>query len=141
VTARLVIAPCGAQKQIVATRADEMYTGSYASLCLQVAQRLACEVQPSRIVILSAKYGFLDLDLVIEPYNVTFGDPSAITLEQLREQAERMHLAAIADVHVLGGRRYVDTVRALWPHAAQVIPAGVGGIGRQLAWLRKAAHG
>jgi hypothetical protein len=41
----------------------------------------------------------------------------------------------------LGGRRYTDVVRQAWRHHAPVTTplAGLGGIGKQIAWLRREA--
>jgi hypothetical protein len=61
----LVIVPCGSAKLRVPDRADRLYTGNYHRACLAWARSVA--PAPS-IFILSAKYGLVGLDQVIEPY-------------------------------------------------------------------------
>lgn len=71
-------------------------------------------------VVLSAKYGFLDPDHLIEDYDVTFSEPSTHPVDdaRLRAQAASMWpafgrpLTAFESVRVLGSATYVDRVRA-----------------------------
>lgn len=144
----LIIAPCGSRKAAAPAPARSFYTGVYARLALEHAEQLAGSLEDAGVLILSAKYGLVGLDDVLEPYNATFGrahrsrelvraetGPGTVTLEQLRAQLERRELAQLSDVRVVAGSRYVAIARELWPAAAAVIPAGLG-IGEQLHWLK-----
>jgi hypothetical protein len=63
-------------------------------------------------MILSPKYGFMRPDFVIlGNYDVTFESPDAISVRELKRQVERQGLGNYANVTVLGGRVYVETVR------------------------------
>ena len=60
-----VIVPCGSRKQTQACTAGTMYTGPYHRACLAYARS---RTDDAHIFILSAKYGFVKLDRIIEPY-------------------------------------------------------------------------
>jgi hypothetical protein len=62
---------CGKAKQSRACRAAELYTGSLTRLAIKWMER-NCE----EFYILSAKFGLLDPDRVIKPYNVKLSDYS-----------------------------------------------------------------
>jgi hypothetical protein len=69
------------------------------------------------MLILSARRGLLDFDQVLGPYDTTFGDPAAVTGQQVAEQADRLGVRGAAQVVVLGGRRYIAATRLAWPHS------------------------
>lgn len=69
----LIVVGCGDAKLAHAAPARELYTGSLFIDHLRLATRLARGAD-GRVVILSAKHGVLDLDTVIEPYDVTLAD-------------------------------------------------------------------
>lgn len=60
------------------------------------------------MVILSAKYGFLDPDTKIRNYNVTFLKPSThlISVDRLRQQVTKMRLCNFKEIIVIGGADY-----------------------------------
>lgn len=64
----IVFIGCGASKMKNACKAKNMYVGNYFRLCLAYAQTFTTQ---DNIYILSAKYGVLPLEKVIEPYNRT----------------------------------------------------------------------
>ncbi len=111
----LVVVPCGQGKiwgrspQAGATRAKDAYTGAPFKVNRRFAERFA-----TRWVILSAKYGFIEPDFLIpEPYNLTFKKrhPDLVTPASLRDQVEKLQLAAHPDVIVLGGKEYQKAAR------------------------------
>ena len=61
----IVFVACGAKKRDVTCRAEDMYLGYYFRMNLIYAKKLC----PAKIYILSAKYGVLELDDIIAPYN------------------------------------------------------------------------
>ncbi len=131
----LVIIPCGAAKRDYACQAHEMYVGTYFKACLRWA---LSATTPDRVLILSAKYGLLPLQQQIEPYDVTFGRDSSVTVDEVRRQATAMGLRAETKVLVAAGKRYVAMVQAVWPTARNVLD-GKGGMGHQISWLTKEA--
>lgn len=73
----IIVIPCGKKKLDHAAPAGDLYIGSQHRLARQAADRLAFN-NFGRVVILSAKHGLLDLDTVIEPYDLTVGDEGAV---------------------------------------------------------------
>lgn len=126
---RLVIVPCGTAKLDHAAPAGEMYVGTHHRACRRAADRIG-----GRVLILSALHGLQTLDTVIEPYNVRMGQPGAVTVATLQRQAQALGVDQVADVVVLGGRRYVDSAAAVWPHARRPLD-GCTSQGDQLARL------
>lgn len=128
----LVVVACGRRKAAAPSPARQLYTGPYARACMRYGEYWA-RLFNLELVILSAKHGFVAPNTVLEPYDVTFGDDDAIRLGDFRAQAEQLGFDRYVDV--VGGSTYVKIVRLIWPHARALIPK-VGGIGRQLAWLK-----
>jgi len=133
----LVVVSCGDMKHHMRTEAQHMYIGPYATSCRLYGLALARSLGGAPVKILSAKWGFIDLRAIIEPYDVAFGDRDAISLEDLKRQAA--FEGVDRRVIMIGGRRYFEIVRKCWPHTAERgIPIGAEtrGIGNQLRWLK-----
>lgn len=126
----LVVVPCGSRKLGWPARAADMYLGSYHRACRKAAEAL----QPARLLILSARYGLLDLDDVIEPYDTPHGTAGATTARLLLEQATERGIVRLDPVVALGGARHTALVRTVWPHARTPL-AGTRGMGEQMARL------
>lgn len=84
-SAAALVVPCGAAKLDREATAAELYTGSAFKLQLAAAQALAAETG-ERVLILSALYGLVDPDEVLEPYDVMMGQPGSVTAHQLALQ-------------------------------------------------------
>jgi len=78
-----VIIGCGGAKLDHAAPARDLYTGQAFRLNLAAALALV-DGDDGRVAILSAKHGIVQLDEIIEPYDVTVGDAEAITPRELR---------------------------------------------------------
>lgn len=129
----LVIVPCGQAKRATRSQAGVMYTGTYHRACLDYARSIA---PAEAILILSAKYGLLRLTDWVEPYDLRMGQRGAVTPDVVRAQAIRLGVLDARPVIALGGVDYTGVCRAVWPGC--VLPlSGVGGLGRQLQWLRQ----
>lgn len=109
----LILVACGARKAESARAAADLYTGSYTRMCLRAARTLAADTD---IRIISARHGLLTLTTEIEPYDTTLSDTTAITAEQLHDQAAAASLLH-RNVVVLGGAGYTRLVREVWPDA------------------------
>lgn len=129
----LVIIPCGGKKLGRPAPAVELYVGPYFKACLRYAQSLVGDYE---IRILSAKYGLLLLRKVIAPYDLRMGQHGCATVAQVRRRAEEQGLLAEGTVVALGGKQYVSVVRSVWPSCLTPLE-GVGGIGKQLRWLKE----
>jgi hypothetical protein len=131
---RVVIVPCGGKKaQVSSIEAGALYLGSYHAATRRAANVLTSNGQTGMTLILSARYGLVTLDRVIEPYDLRAGQPGSITAGQVRAQAGELGILD-AEVTVLAGRAYSSLVVAVWPGAADLL-AGTRGIGQQLARL------
>lgn len=131
----VVIVPCGATKAAEAQPACSLYLGSYHRGC----RRYAHSVQPERrgVFILSALHGLLALSDWVEPYELTFGQPGAVSPATVRDQATKRGLWWTPAL-VLGGRRYVEIARQAFEHVHALsddMPPG-SGLGRQLAYFK-----
>ena len=88
------VIPCSGQKLDHAAPARDLYTGSMFRNTLAAAEHEAAEAVACgaatevRILILSARYGLVELDTVIEPYEQRMDQPGAVTPETIAAQAE-----------------------------------------------------
>lgn len=92
------VIPCGGEKLDHAAPAGELYTGQMFRHALTSVQRLAAKDavpagdwwpgREARVLVLSAKYGLVQLDQVLEPYDLRMGQPESVTVEQLAVQAQ-----------------------------------------------------
>lgn len=64
----IVFVGCGVTKMKNACKVKKMYAGNYFQTCLAYAQTFTTQ---DNIYVLSANYGLLPLEKVIEPYNKT----------------------------------------------------------------------
>lgn len=106
----LVVVPCGQGKiwdkkpDIGPVPARDVYTGAPFKVNREYAERFA-----GRWVILSAKYGFIDPDFIIEgPYNVTFKKKATgpVAFSVLRDQVHTQGLFQYDPIIGLGGKEY-----------------------------------
>lgn len=72
-TGPLYVIPCSGKKLPHAAPAGASYLGSWHRLAREAADAIVTR-DGGDIAILSAKYGLLDLDRVIEPYDLTIAD-------------------------------------------------------------------
>ena len=70
---RFALIACSSRKKTHAAPAHDLYDSDLFNLSLQFAERL----EPDEIYVLSAKYGLLPIERVIEPYNKTLNEMSA----------------------------------------------------------------
>lgn len=137
----LVVIPCGGKKRPTRSKARYLYTGPYHQACQEFALSLAPD---SRVLILSAKYGLVGMDEVIAPYDLTMGDEGSVSGDFVAGQADDRGLLGLdangGRVVALGGAKYVRICKSVWPLCETPLD-GVGGIGRQIGWLKRAARG
>ncbi|HET9848683.1 MAG TPA: hypothetical protein VFR68_09035 [Candidatus Dormibacteraeota bacterium] len=122
----LVVVPCGKAKiwdkspQAGPTAARDVYVGSPFKVNRTYAERFG-----DRWVILSAKYGLIDPDDIIEePYNVTFKDvrTNPVGIGTLRAQVTDAHLGGNGLVLALGGKDYRRVLQAAFAPTEVVFP-------------------
>jgi hypothetical protein len=133
---KIVLLSCVSKKRQHKTKAGDLYD---VSLWFKLALRYARNQNPDAIFILSAKYGLLDLDTEIEPYNITL---NRMTSAQRKEWANGVaaQLKEKADVKndhfiFLAGQKYREN---LVGHIGYYRIPMVGlGIGKQLQFLKR----
>ncbi len=103
-----VVIPCCANKTAGAAPAEKLYDSDHFRFTLRAAQARA-EVIGARVWVLSARHGLVPLDRVIEPYDVTFGDPDAVTTDWVHGQ---LCVFGISHVEALLPRRYLSVLSA-----------------------------
>ncbi len=141
---RVVIVACGGRKAVYADgvrkgepvigeQAGALYVGSYHRAMRRAADVLTQGGRSGRVLILSAKYGLVELDRHLLNYNLRVGDPGTVDGETLRRQAHELGISGAA-VTVLGGRAYVELAGEVWDGLVAPL-AGTRGIGEQLARL------
>ena len=127
----LVVIGCGARKLSHAAPAAELYTGVYFAECLRTARKMAND---DRVLILSAHYGLVGLADVIEPYDLRMGQPGAVRVAEVRDQAAARGILGDT-VTALCGSIYAAVLREVWPDLRTPL-AGLG-IGYQRQRMRK----
>jgi hypothetical protein len=132
----IALISCVAKKQHYATIARELYTSPLFKDAYSYAKKLGAE----RIFILSAKYGLLPEDKVVEPYNETLNDKS---LKEVKCWAEKVinELSQISDLHkdnflILAGERYIKFIVGSLTNYE--VPLKGLSIGKQLSYYKEA---
>ncbi len=131
----IVLISCVSKKLPHRAKARELYVSPLFRMNLKYAQQFS----PHQVFILSAKYGLLQLDEEIEPYDVTLNEMSARerrrwtdeVVSQLRDRCdlENDHFV------ILAGEKYR---RYLLPHLKSYeVPLAGLPIGKQLQFLKE----
>ncbi|MEB3023048.1 MULTISPECIES: DUF6884 domain-containing protein [Mycolicibacter] len=104
----LVVLPCAASKLARCARARALYDSDHFRFTLRAAEARSRSVG-GRVMILSAKYGLLELDRVIAPYDVTMGQDGAVDVADLSSQLAVQH---VRTVEALLPSRYLAALRS-----------------------------
>lgn len=96
----LVVIPCAAAKAATATVAAELYTSANFAYTLAAAKLEAADTErvcgvTTKVMILSAEHGLVELTDVLEPYNTKMGDAGTVAPMMLRFQLAELDPAAI----------------------------------------------
>jgi hypothetical protein len=133
----IVVIGCGARKLSHAAPAAELYTGAYFAECLRTARKMADD---DRVLILSARYGLLGVAEVIEPYDLGMGQPGAVRVADVRDQAAA-HGILGDTVTALCGSIYAAVLREIWPDLRTPLAGlGIGYQRREMRLLRDRRH-
>ena len=135
---KMVLISCVSKKLPHKAKAKDLYVSPLFKLNLAYAQSL----NPDAIYILSAKYGLLDLDTEIEPYDVTLNKMSARQVrawaqDVLRQLENRVNLKIDHFIFLAGNnyRKYLIPYIKSYEVPLEGLP-----IGRQLQYLSKRLH-
>lgn len=118
-TRRVYIVGCSKEKQTQPAQARYMYTSRHFKAAFSYAEHYGTE-----IFILSAKYGLIPPEKVIEPYDVQFGkgEPHMCIGESiLFEQGMALQLSGLRPkderIFLIAGKEYLDRLSAARVHA------------------------
>jgi hypothetical protein len=75
--------------------AGELYTGSCHRAARRAAETLTQGARAGRVLILSARWGLVELDEQIAPYDLWAGEKGAVTSERIRRQAASSSASAL----------------------------------------------
>lgn len=132
------VVPCGAEKVTGSAKVRDLYVGGMFRYCLDAVQATAAG-QDATILVLSAKYGLVGLDDVVDSYDVKMGDAGSVTVDQLADQAAALGMTWGCDVYAFLPKRYFaaldEALRRDDVYAADVYEADAG-IGYQRGTLR-----
>lgn len=136
--ALVYVVPCGAAKLDRPAAARDLYTGAHFRNTLATAELMAAE-DGGTVLILSARYGLVELDEVLAPYDVTMSDDDSITTDQLLAGAIELGLED-AEVYALLPAAYRDrlatALERVYVTVADVFEGFEGGIGHHRRAVR-----
>ena len=124
----VIIVGCSKRKKSYTCPAEEMYSESqlFSKTIKYIKNNYNCSYK-----ILSAKYGIISPDTIIEPYDVTINSPLSIDmLYKIRSS-----LDSYDKVIALCGSGYVKIIRGVLPTMCIVEPMKGLGIGKRLQYL------
>lgn len=115
----LVIIPCAAAKIDTAAAASDLYASNNFRHMLNAAVAHATDAVDTfgntveaKVMILSAKYGLVELDQVLAPYNTKMGDAGCITAAGIAAQLAELAPAAIESMLPGAYRRQLEAAVA-----------------------------
>lgn len=132
---KIYLIACVKKKQPIAAKARELYISPLFKLSLAYAKKQ----MPDAIYILSAKYGLVELDQVVEPYEQTLiGKNKQIIKEwgeKVKSQLEKKANLREDQFVFLAGEKYQQ---ALHPHISNdENPLKGLGLGKRLKFLKE----
>ena len=135
----IVFIGCGKKKASITCEAKNMYKGNYFLTCLKYARTLTNE---DNIYILSAKYGVLKLNDIINPYNLTLNNA---TKEQYKEwiikvlkQFKQLNICRSTKVTFLCGKNYYKELLSYFKPIYVYTPLEMyKGMGYQISFMKK----
>jgi hypothetical protein len=127
------IIPCSGSKAANATQARHLYTGAMFRHTLRTAEALAAgEVGRGRVLVLSARYGLVELDTVLASYDTRITSADRVSVDVVVAQA--LALGVGDDVYALLPSAYLElldtALRNLDIYVQDVYEANLG-IGEQ----------
>jgi cytoplasmic iron level regulating protein YaaA (DUF328/UPF0246 family) len=103
---KIILISCVSQKRSYQSKAKDLYISALFKKNLAYARRM----NPDAIYILSAKYGLIDLDAEIEPYNLTLNTMSTGEIRSWADMVQQQlrQVADLQDDHFifLAGMKY-----------------------------------
>jgi len=132
---KIVLISCVKKKRKNPAKAKDLYISDLFKKSYRYAQLL----KPDNIFILSAKYGLLEPEQIIEPYNETLKDKSSTEIKEwsrrvISELDEKIDIDK-SEIIILAGSKYY---KYLLPYIKNYkLPLGTLPIGSRLSFLKK----
>lgn len=132
---KIVFIACSAKKLQKCAKAKDLYISPLFKLSWQYANKL----KPDRIYILSAKYGLVQPNATLKPYNVTLNIMPAVWRKAWAEKVMKQLVQEKIDftrdkVIYLTGNKYHHYLAPLFKN--RQLPLKGLGIGQQLKYLK-----
>lgn len=135
-----VIIPCGGVKLSHPAHAYELYIGSMFQDTLRTALTMT---DRNNIFILSAKYGLVQLDTVLEPYDLKMGQPGSVSADQVQRDLRKLiDFSTAYTLDALLPKAYLKVLEEAtsdWVNSHYEGCRGIGDQKARLAQIRKAA--
>ena len=119
---KVVLIPCGAKKKDVSCMAWEMYSGNYFRALLDYAVTLGKDIK-----IISAGYGILKLNDVIDPYDIIMSPKRRKLIQSLSENSFTHVLSLLP-------KNYLKAIN--YQTADLMYPSGIG-MGSIISYVKK----
>ena len=130
----IIFIGCGKKKNNSKCKAKDMYQGNFFHTCLQYARTLG-----GNIYILSAKYGILNLETDIEPYDLTLNNMNKKQKEEwykkVVQQLQDRNLDTTQQAVFLCGKNYYEGLLHLFQNNQRPLE-NLGGMGYQIQWMK-----
>ncbi|MBR6091375.1 MAG: hypothetical protein IKQ09_00980 [Bacteroidales bacterium] len=135
---KVVLISCGSQKATKAVQAKDMYT----STLFKKSYAYAVQLHPDKIYILSAKYGLLDPNKTIAPYDMTLNKMNSAERKQWANKVLKQMVAAGLDLEndeftILAGKKYYDDLAEKGNIVKYQIPLANKIFGERLHYLNE----
>jgi len=132
---KIVLISCVKKKLDYKAKAKELYTSPYFKYSLNYALSL----KPDKIFILSAKYGLLDLEQEIKPYDKTLNKMSSDEVKEwseniIKKLRENANLEKDEFIFLAGNKYRKYLIKNIKNYK---IPLEGLGIGKQLKYLKE----
>ena len=132
---RAILISCASKKRSKKSKAKDLYISPLFKYNVQYAKSL----NPDKIFILSAKYGLLDLNEEIEPYNTTLNKMNKFERKEwskkILSQLKKEINLEDSEIIFLEWKNYRENLIPFIKNYK--IPLEGLGIGRQLKWLKE----
>jgi hypothetical protein len=124
----IAIIGCSSRKNKGTHKAKELYTGNFVNTPIKYYNHF----NNNNYYFLSAKYGVIKCDTIIENYNISFNDEKSITSKQIANKFNDPN----CKVEFIGGKKYIAMLQKAWPNSIISNPFISYGINYQGMWRR-----
>jgi hypothetical protein len=128
-----IIITCGKKKIPQKAKAIDLYTGSYF-IAMRDWARIQVE-KDENIYILSARYGLINAETEIEPYEQKLGEVGSVSRETVKNQLSDE--ITKKEIWFVGGKAYKDFLIPLIPNLKTLPAFNQMGMFDQISFLKK----